>query len=220
MNSWRSDAPNEAALDLDLDDLDFETCPVFPFRGILEQQPFSDLTGVSPVQQLLVPQPASFLRELQQPASFGDLVSQAPSSFPVRPEVEQHPEVFPSCKGVSVETDLGPQHPFLGGSITCGMAEQQPEGFKFVEVGVEHVWSVFGSGTFEQQLVLGIGALMAALSGTVQLLDLFLVDEQTVLTFSWDEQQAEDEGKSITFVGLGSFSIPQPASMGLSTLGP
>jgi hypothetical protein len=79
---------------------------------------------------------------------------------------------------------------------------------------------VFGSGTFEQQPLLGIDASMAVSSGTVQLLILFLVDEQTVLTFSWDEQQAEDEGKSITFVGLGSFSIPQPASMGLSTLGP
>jgi hypothetical protein len=79
---------------------------------------------------------------------------------------------------------------------------------------------VFGSGTFEQQLVLGIGALMAALSGTVQLLDLFLVDEQTVLTFSWDEQQPKNEGRSITFVGLGSFSIPQPALMDLSTIGP
>jgi hypothetical protein len=139
MNSWRSDAPNEAALDFDLDDLDFETWPVFPFRGILEQQPFSDSTGESPVQQLLVPQPTSSLGELQQPASFGDLVSQAPSSFPVRPEVEQHPEVFPSCKGVFVETVLRPQRPILGGTITCGMAEQQPEGLTFVEVGMEHV---------------------------------------------------------------------------------
>jgi hypothetical protein len=158
MNSWRSDAPNEAALDLDLDDLDFETCPVFPFRGILEQQPFSDLTGVSPVQQLLVPQPTSFLRELQQPASFGDLVSQAPSSFPVRPEVEQHAEVFPSRQGVSVETDLGPQHPFLGGSITCEMAEQQPGGLSFLEKKQEDGFSVFGSGTFEQQAGLGVPA--------------------------------------------------------------
>jgi hypothetical protein len=56
MNSWRSDAPNEAALDLDLDDLDFKTCSDFAFRGRLEQQPFSGRAGESPVQQALVRQ--------------------------------------------------------------------------------------------------------------------------------------------------------------------
>jgi hypothetical protein len=148
------------------------------------------------------------------------MVSLAPSLFPAGPVVEQHAEVFPSCKCVSVETDLGPQHPFLGGSITCGMAEQPPEGLTLAEVGMEHVLSVFGSGTLKQQPVLGIGASMAASLGTVQLLELFLVIARTVLTFSWDERQPEDEGRSIRLVDMGSSSIPQPALMHLSTIGP
>ena len=105
----------------------------------------------------------------EQSASSVSLLSQAPSSYLAGCVVEQHPEGFPTCKCVSVETDLGPQHPFLGEAITCGMSEQRGEVLSFLGMEQEDDFSVSGSGTFEQQPVLGTGASMAASSGTVQL---------------------------------------------------
>ena len=83
--------------------------------------------------------------------------------------MEQHPEAFPSCKGVSLVTGFGPQHPCLGEASTSGMSEQRAEVLHFLEMEQEDDFSVFGSGTFEQQPVLGTGASRAAASGTVQL---------------------------------------------------